>query len=131
MTPVSVAPLPLPRVPRPKPISRGAEPRHVVRGIRLVAAIKAGRSSRCAVARAWGVDESVVREVCRGDLPLTQEREDALPVAVLVAYRVAELERLCQVTPAPSALAIFLSLPEPAQRALCEAARLIVEGARR
>ena len=95
--------------PRPEHEAEPAPPadraRHLVRTprvCRLGAAIERAGSSKCAVARGWGVDERIVRDVCAGLRPLDEQRLDALPASVAIAFHSAAIERRQENMPTPN-----------------------------
>jgi len=92
--------IPLHRQPEAEPSRSVLRARPLARRTsRLGEAIERAGVSKCAVARAWGVDERVVREVVAGVLPLTEQRLDALPASVAIAFYSAAIERRQEASP--------------------------------
>jgi hypothetical protein len=86
----------------PAPVVRARHLARTARVSRLGAAIERAGSTKAAVARAWGVDERIVRDVCAGLRPLDERRLDACPASVRKAFHEAALEGLDDGAPASS-----------------------------
>lgn len=102
-------------------------PRYLARTERvstLGAAIDRAGSSKSAVARACGVDERIVRDICAGLRPLTEERLRACPPSVERAFYETRLEELDEGAPASGmAPALHVVLAGERHGELCSVTR--------